>query len=258
MLTRICLKLILNRLLIKLATECTFKFNSRFLKQIDGCTMGGALCVTFSDIYMVKMENYVVIPSKHMFYCRFVDDIYSRQKLGNNALFDQLNNYHQNIKLTIEVNPSKFSDTKFNNTDAAYKFNVYPKNTTLPSPWTTKVPKRCKRNTIICDLRHSKRMLSNFDEDILMIKKKFMKADYLLRFINSVVNEFQKGKECGDETFIIPPSLFEIAKAFIFIEIPFCDLNEIKSKHFLKKFHKFTNNSVRMVIKLEIYGLCFL
>ena len=29
-----------------------------------------------------------------------------------------------------------------------------------------------------------------------------MKADYPLCFINSVVNEFQKGKECGDESFI--------------------------------------------------------
>ena len=36
-----------------------------------------------------------------------------------------------------------------------------------------------------------------------------MKAGYPLRFINSVVDEFQKGKECGDERFIIPPSLFE-------------------------------------------------
>ena len=27
-----------------------------------------------------------------------------------------------------------------------------------------------------------------------------MKADYPLRFINSVVNEFYKGKECGDES----------------------------------------------------------
>ena len=94
MLTRICLKLILNRLLIKLATECTFKFNSRFLKQVDGCTMGGPLSVTFSDIYMVKMENDVVIPSKPIFYCRFVDKISSRQKLGDNVLFDQLNKYH--------------------------------------------------------------------------------------------------------------------------------------------------------------------
>ena len=28
-----------------------------------------------------------------------------------------------------------------------------------------------------------------------------------MRFINSVHNKFQKGKECGDESFIIPPSL---------------------------------------------------
>ena len=42
-LTLICLKLIFRRLLLKLATECNFKFNSRFFKQADGCTMGGPL-----------------------------------------------------------------------------------------------------------------------------------------------------------------------------------------------------------------------
>ena len=65
-----------------------------------------------------------------------------------------------------------------------------------------------------------------------------MKTDYPLRFIISVVNEFQKHKECGDKSFMIATSLFEIAKPFIFVEIPYCELNEIKSKHFLKKFHK--------------------
>ena len=44
-----------------------------------------------------------------------------------------------------------------------------------------------------------------------------MKADYPLRFINSVANEFQKGKECGDESFIVPTSLFEIAKPLILV-----------------------------------------
>ena len=120
----ICSKLIFRRLLIKLATECTFKFNNRFLKQVDGCTMGGPLSVTFSDIYMVKMENDVVIPSKPIFYHRFVDDIYSRRKLGDNVLFDRLNSYHPNIKLTIEVNPSKFLGTKLTNINGTYKFNV--------------------------------------------------------------------------------------------------------------------------------------
>ena len=66
-------------------------------------------------------------------------------------------------------------------------------------------------------------MLSNFDEEIPLIKETFMKADYPLLFINSVVNEFQKGNECGDESF--PTSLFEIAKSFMLVEIPYCELN---------------------------------
>ena len=47
-----------RRLLIKLATKITFKFNSRFFKQVDGCTMGGPFSVTFSAISMVKIENF--------------------------------------------------------------------------------------------------------------------------------------------------------------------------------------------------------
>ena len=76
----ICLKLIFRRLFIKIATECSFKFDKRFLKQVDGCTMGGPLSVTFSENYMVKMENDGVILSKPIFYHRFLDNIYSRGK----------------------------------------------------------------------------------------------------------------------------------------------------------------------------------
>ena len=48
--------------------------------------------------------------------------------------------------------------------------------------------------------------------------------------------------------FIIPPDLSGIDETFIFIEISCCELNEIKSKYFLKKFHKFTNDGFRVVI----------
>ena len=57
----VCLKLILRRLLVKLATECTFKLSKRFLKQVDGCTMGIPLSVTFSDMWS-KWKT-IVIPS---------------------------------------------------------------------------------------------------------------------------------------------------------------------------------------------------
>ena len=91
-------------------------------------------------------------------------------------------------------------------------------------------------------------MSSNFKEEIPLRKGKFVKADYPLRFINSVIYECQKGKKCQVESFIIPTSLFEIATPFIFVQIPYCELNGIKSKHFFKKFHKFTSNSFRMVL----------
>ena len=151
------------------------------------------------------------------FYRRFVDDIYSRRKVGNNVLFNRLLNYHLNIKLT-----SKFKDTKLTNISGFYKFNVYRKSTKLPSPWSSKTPKCYKRNTINGDLHHSKRIPSNFDHEFLLIKEKLMKTDYLLRFIISGINEFPKCKDHGDENFVIPPNLFGITKPFISIEMSYC------------------------------------
>ena len=59
-----------------------------------------------------------------------------------------------------------------------------------------------------------------------------MKADYPYRFINSVINEFQRSKGYGDESFIITPDLTEITKPFTSIEIPYCKLSDIKIKTF--------------------------
>ena len=121
-----------------------------------------------------------------------------------------LTDYHPNIKLTIEVNPSRFLETKLTNISSDSKFNLYWKNTKLPLSWTSKTPKCYKGKTINGDLHCSKRISSNFDKEIPLMKQMFMKADYLLRFNNGVVNEFQKGKECGDESFIIPPTISHI------------------------------------------------
>ena len=57
----------------------------------------------------------VRIPSKPIFYRRVVDEIYTRRKLGDNVLFNKLNSYHRNIKLTIKINPGKFLDNKLTN-----------------------------------------------------------------------------------------------------------------------------------------------
>ena len=67
--------------------------------------MGGPLSVTLSDIYMVKMEGDIVVPTKPIFYRRYVDDIYNRRKKNTeDKLYQSLNSYHKNIKLTIETN----------------------------------------------------------------------------------------------------------------------------------------------------------
>ena len=94
----ICNKFIFKRLLLKLTTECSFQFNHQLLKQVEGCTMGGPLSVTFAEIHMVRMENDIVIPLKPIFYRRFVDDIINRRKKNApDELFSKLNNYHRNI-----------------------------------------------------------------------------------------------------------------------------------------------------------------
>ena len=112
-LKRICKKLIFKRLLYKLTTDFTIQFNQPFYKQRDGCAMGGPLTVILVGIHLVRTENEVVKPMNPPFYKRFVDDIYSkRNKSQQDVLFEALNNFHPNIKLTIEVNSVKFLDTK--------------------------------------------------------------------------------------------------------------------------------------------------
>ena len=103
----ICSKLIFERLLLKLTTKFSFQFNHQLLKQVEGCTMRGPLSVTLAEIHMIRMENDIAIPLKQIFYWRFVDDIINhRKKNVLDELFFKLNNYHRNIKLTIEINLS--------------------------------------------------------------------------------------------------------------------------------------------------------
>ena len=96
----------INHLLLKLTTENTFMFNSNFYKQIGDCTMGGPLSVICSNNYMTKTEEAVAIPTDPNFYNRFVDDIISKKKKDQpDLLFENVNNYHPNIKYTIKTMP---------------------------------------------------------------------------------------------------------------------------------------------------------
>ena len=80
----------------------------RSIKQADECPMSGPLLVVFSNTFCVS-DVVKLLKPKH--YEHYVDDIYSKWiKNQPDKLFKKLNNYHLNIKLTIEANPSKFLD----------------------------------------------------------------------------------------------------------------------------------------------------
>ena len=145
--------MIFKRLLLKLATESTYIFQSQFYKQTDGCTMGGPLSVTFSNIYLTKLEKDQVKPFKLKFYGRFVDDVISRQlKNTHDSLFEKLKNYHEKLNFTIETNPKKFLDTRLLLENDNIKTEVYRKPNKFPVQWKSQIPKRYKRNAINGDL----------------------------------------------------------------------------------------------------------
>ena len=173
---------------------------------------------------------------------KYVDDIINRRKKHEeDLLFKKLNDYHPKIKLTIEINPPKFLDTEIIILNNVVVIFVHRKENKLSVPWESKVPKHYKSNTLLGELHRAKKISSNFRKEVKNIKQKFNKANFPLRFINSVVAQFNKNmynnKERNEEDgMIIPPQLFEIPKKVLFLQVPFCEANEKRSINFLNNF----------------------
>ena len=97
-----CKKSAFKKLLNKLYKCCTFLADGRLIRQVDGFPMSGPILVVLSIIFCVKMEFDVVKQLKPKLYKRYVDDIYSKRiKNQPDKLFEELNHYHLNIKLTM-------------------------------------------------------------------------------------------------------------------------------------------------------------
>ena len=112
-----------------------------------------------------------------------------------------------------------------------------------------------------CDIKETKlqqflhrvgNIASNMKEEIQTIRKKIIKPGYPRPFVNSVINQYNKKRKeqqiDNQDDYIIPSYLFEEEKPFTLTKLPFCEQTEVKSKDFLKKFHKFTNNKFRLGI----------
>ena len=244
----IATKLIFTRLLEKLSKENTFMFDGKFYKQTDGCTMGGPLSVVFSNIFMTKLEQKVVVPLKPLFYRRYVDDSINRRKKNKpDPLFTALNEFKpEKIKFTIEVAPKKFLDTNIKYNDII-QTSVHRSEYKLPVHWKSKVPKRYKRNAINTDIHRAAKISSNFENEKKVIKNKFQRAGFPPRFIDSVFHQYTEKYE---NEVIIPQNFFDEKKEKnVKIEIPFCEKNEEISSKFLAKFKAFTNDRYNVSIK---------
>ena len=244
----------LQTFIIKLATKVTFTINKNFFKQTDRCAMGGPLSVTLSDIFVIKMENGIVIPMKPIFYRSHVDDIYNRRKKNvEDSLFKALNSYLKNIKLTIEIHPIRFLHTHLHDKDGTYVTKLYRKEAKILPHWSLQVSKRYKRNSIKVDLHRAKKISTNFQEEIKFIRNKFIKIDFPLPFFNSVIKDFNNQQKIvqqnNKEELIFPSYFVEVKPAFLLLKLPYCEKKKkIKSKDFIRKFHRFANNQFRLAI----------
>ena len=141
---------------------------------------------------------------KPIFYRQCVDNLNCRKKNIPDELFFKLNNYHRNIKLTIETSPTKFLDKK------------------LPVPWSSNISKRYKRNEINGELHCANQIATDFEKEIVQTKEKFPAANFPSRFKNNVCNDFlNKENNHKNIDFTIPPGFFDVKPPFILIEIPY-------------------------------------
>ena len=204
--------------------------------------MGGSISVVMAGIFMCKLEKDVLKPPYPIFYKRYVDDTYVRKKKNHvDSLYNELNNYHENINFTVENNPDKFLDTKISFSGTQTITEVVSKENKLPAHWQSNIPKRYKRNIINGELHRAKKIATDFEKELVRIKVKFKNAGYPYRFVNSVISSFmnQNNNNVQDAADNIPKLL---------INLPFCPQNEKLAKSFINRLKCYTKSKYNFII----------
>ena len=138
-----------------------------------------------------------------------MDDTYVRRKKNEtDELYNALKSHHQNIKLILELNPTKLLDTEIFRSNGKITNQVYNKMKKFLVHWTSKIPVRYKRNAIISELQRAKKIASNSDIEIKRIVNKYTAVGFPNTFVRSIINSFDSGKD----NLIIPKWLFEESK----------------------------------------------
>ena len=158
-------------------------------------------------------------------------------------LFEKLNFHNENIKLTLEVNTTKFLDTELVTQNGEITMQVFSKSTKLTVHWSSKTPVRYKGNAVTEELNQAKRIASDFNKELKRIRQKYRNARSSLKFINETICNFERGKE----EMIIPEWLFDERKTFS-VRFPYTLLRTRNLVKFYEKSRKFTNDKVKVII----------
>ena len=162
------------------------------------------------------------------------------EKSMKHKVFKDLNSCHENIKLTLEINPNKFLDNEIIRTNPGTQTQVYNKAKKLPVHWSSKIPYKYKRNAITGELHRAKRIASNFDNETKRIRNKYRDAGYPKNVIENTIKNFNSKKD----ELLIPPWLFDERK-HVTIRLPFSSKNEKYCAYFINKLVSFTSGKVK-------------
>ena len=103
--------------------------------------------------------------------------------------------HHDNIKLTIEENPTKFLDTEIVRNNSGITTRVYTRSIKFSVYWSSKISLRYKHNAVRRELHRANKIASNFRNELKRIKIKYLQAVFSIPIINDVFRRFNQKKD---------------------------------------------------------------
>ena len=125
----------MRELLYLCTKNAHFTLNNKTYFQVDGVAMGSPLGPVLVNIFMIELERNIIptLSNDILLWKRYVDDIICFIKLTPiKKVLQTLNNYHTNIKFTIEIESESkisFLDVLLIGSNSVISTKVYRKNT---------------------------------------------------------------------------------------------------------------------------------
>ena len=149
----------------------------------------------------------------------------------------ELKKQYENTKLIIDIHPRKLLDTEIVRTKDTLPTQVYNKPKKFPVHAI--IPTNFKYDIITTELWRAKSIAADFKVEIDKIKKKFLNAGFLFRFVNETIRNFQQEKEL----LLIPQSLLE-ERQQVYLRLPSAPTYSKFMESFFKKLELFPNSSL--------------